>query len=87
MRTHIAKSLKNWCKAIRNAAKVYNDMAVEIRCPTVDWSRVSHYAFLEEFTLLAEATEDIWKNRWTEPTVHELMKQMFHVQRAHEEVT
>ena len=61
-------------------------MAVEIGCPTIDWSRVSHYAFLEEFTLLVEATEDIQENRWTEPAVRELMKQTLRVQRAHEEV-
>ncbi|KAI5984616.1 hypothetical protein EDD15DRAFT_2390391 [Pisolithus albus] len=86
MRTHIAKSLQTRCKAIRHAIKVYNDAAVEIGCPTVDWSRVSHYAFLEEFTLLAEGTEDVRKNRWTEPAVRELMKQTLRVQRAHEEV-
>ena len=86
MRTHIAKSLQNWCKAIRNAIKLYNDVAVEIGCPMVDWSQVSHYTFLEEFTLLVEATEDIWENCWTEPAVHELMKQTLHVQRMHDKV-
>ena len=70
MRTHIAKSLQNRCKAIWNAVKVYNDVAVEIGRPTIDWSRVSHYAFLEEFTLLAEATEDIQEvNSWNRPSV------------------
>ena len=42
---------------------------------------------MEELTLLAEATEDIQNNHWTEPAVCELMKQMFHVQCAHEAVT
>ncbi|KAI6015947.1 hypothetical protein EDC04DRAFT_2870426 [Pisolithus marmoratus] len=86
MRTHIAKSLQTRCKAIQHAIKVYNDVAVEIGHPTVDWSRVSHHAFLEEFTLLVEGTEDVWKNHWTEPAVRELMKQTLHVQHAHEEV-
>ncbi|KAI6011856.1 hypothetical protein BKA83DRAFT_106181, partial [Pisolithus microcarpus] len=65
---------------------VYNDVAVEIGCPTIDWSQVSHYTFLEEFTLLVEGTEDVQKNHWTEPAVCELMKQTLCIQCAHEEV-
>ncbi|KAI6038054.1 hypothetical protein EDC04DRAFT_2570402 [Pisolithus marmoratus] len=49
-----------------------------------DWSQVSHYTFLEEFTLLGEGTADAQKNCWTEPAVHELMKQTLCVQHAHE---
>jgi hypothetical protein len=56
MCTHIAKSLQTRCKAIQNAVKAYNAaaMALSPPCPTVDWSKVSHYGFLDEFSLLRD---------------------------------
>jgi hypothetical protein len=54
MRTHIAKSLQTRCKAIQNAVKTYNTAALEMNPPrpTLDWSKASHYTFLEDFELL-----------------------------------
>ncbi|KAF9242903.1 hypothetical protein BU15DRAFT_86685 [Melanogaster broomeanus] len=86
MQMHIAKSLQTRCKAIQTALKIYNEAAVEIGQPTLDWSKVSHYAFLEEFTLLEESAQDIRGQRWTEPAVRELMKQSLRVEHAHEEI-
>lgn len=86
MRTHIAKSLQSRCKAIQHGVKVYNEAAVEIGQPTLDWTKVSHYAFLEEFALLGATSEDIRSKRWAEPAVRELMKQALRVERAHEEI-
>ena len=77
MRTHIAKALQSRCKAIRNAVKSYNAIALlmEPPRPTLDWSRVSHYSFLEEFQLLHGSRQDIQDKRWAELAVRETMKQ------------
>ncbi|KAG2353443.1 hypothetical protein BDR07DRAFT_1496245 [Suillus spraguei] len=56
MQTHIAKSLQTRCKAIQNAMKIYNEAALTLNppAPMLDWSKVSHYTFLEDFVLLQE---------------------------------
>ncbi|KAL4079175.1 hypothetical protein J3A83DRAFT_4356133 [Scleroderma citrinum] len=41
--------------AIQNAVKVYNHVAIKIAHPTLDWSQVSHYAFLEDVLRNLEA--------------------------------
>ncbi|KAG1723302.1 uncharacterized protein EDB91DRAFT_1240109 [Suillus paluster] len=88
MCTHIAKSLQTRCKAIQNAVKSYNAaaLALEPPVPMLDWSKVSHYNFLEEFVLLRETCQDIHSRRWAEPAVHEVMKQSLHIERAHKEI-
>ncbi|KAG1853644.1 hypothetical protein F4604DRAFT_1933044 [Suillus subluteus] len=54
MCTHISKSLQTRCHAIQNAVKTYNAAAAALSPPRpqLDWSKVSHYSFLEEFNLL-----------------------------------
>ncbi|KAH7904203.1 hypothetical protein BJ138DRAFT_1239965, partial [Hygrophoropsis aurantiaca] len=88
MRSHIAKALQTRCKAIKSALKVYNDAAHALSppAPTLEWERVSHYAFLEEFTLLRETRVDIRSKRWAEPAVREAMKQSLRIKRAQEEI-
>ncbi|KAG1874961.1 hypothetical protein F4604DRAFT_1680819 [Suillus subluteus] len=88
MRTHIAKSLQTRCKSIQNAVKSYNTaaLALDPPAPTLDWSKVSHYNFLEEFVLLCETRQDIRSKCWAEPAVREVMKQSLHIERAHEEI-
>ncbi|KAG1781486.1 hypothetical protein EV702DRAFT_1041995 [Suillus placidus] len=60
MRTHIAKALQTRCKAIQNKVKEYNAAASVLvpPAPSLDWSHVSHYDFLDEFTLLCETRQD-----------------------------
>ncbi|EIW74685.1 hypothetical protein CONPUDRAFT_159976 [Coniophora puteana RWD-64-598 SS2] len=86
LRTYIAKSLQNRCKAIQNALKMFNQAAVELGKPTLEWSRVSKYTFLEEFTLLRETGNDIRQKRWVEPAIREVMKLVQKVDRAKEEI-
>ncbi|KAG2361657.1 hypothetical protein BDR07DRAFT_1451498 [Suillus spraguei] len=88
MRIHIAKSLQTRCKAIQNAVKSYNTaaLALDPLAPTLDWSKVSHYNFLEEFVLLRETRQDIHSKHWAEPVVREVMKQSLCIERAHEEI-
>ena len=88
MRTHIAKALQRRCKAIRNAVKAYNAAAQALNPPrpTLDWSRVSHYSFLEEFELLRGSRQDMQEKRWAELAVRETMKQNLRIKRAKEEI-
>jgi hypothetical protein len=87
-RTHIAKSLQKRCTAIQNAVKTYNAAALSINPPqpTVDWSAVSHYSFIEEFALLRDTHQDIRSKRWAQPVIREMMKRAQRIARAHEEI-
>ncbi|KAG2158579.1 uncharacterized protein EDB93DRAFT_1237923 [Suillus bovinus] len=64
MRTHIAKALQTCCKAIQSKVKEYNAAASALvpPAPSLDWSCVSHYGFLDEFTLLRDKTVGMKKN-------------------------
>lgn len=88
MRSHIAKALQARCKAIRNAVNRYNEAAVNMTPsrPTLDWSKVSHYTFLEEFELLRGSRQDMQERRWTDAVVRETMKQDLRIKRAREEI-
>lgn len=88
MRTHLAKSLQTRCKAIKKAVTVYNAAAAELSppCPPVDWSRVSHYGFLEEFHLLQDTRNDIRDKPWAQPHLRNLAKLRQRVLRAEEEL-
>lgn len=88
MRTHIAKSLQTRCKAIQNAAKAYNVAALALNPPrpTLDWSKASHYSFLEEFELLRDTRQDIRSKPWADPVIRATMKQAQRIQRAKEEI-
>jgi hypothetical protein len=87
MRTHIAKSLQSRAKAIRNAVKEYNQLAAPIGRPTLDWTKVSHYSFLDEFNLLRDTRDDISKQPWADPVIRETMRRYQRLQRAKEEVS
>ncbi|KAI0363067.1 hypothetical protein BV20DRAFT_1040098 [Pilatotrama ljubarskyi] len=86
--TYIAKSLQRRCVAIRNAVNAYNAAACELVPPreTLDWSKASHYAFLEEFALLRDTKNDIRSKPWAKPVVREAMRLSNRIARAHEEV-
>ncbi|KAI0371846.1 hypothetical protein BV20DRAFT_1051440 [Pilatotrama ljubarskyi] len=83
-RTYIAKSLQRRCQAIHNAVNAYNAAARELSPPreVLDWSKVSHYAFLEEFTLLCDTKNDIREKPWAKPVVHEAMRLANHIARS-----
>jgi hypothetical protein len=88
MRSHIAKSLQSRCKAIRNAVQAYNTAALALSPPrlTLDWSKVSHYAFLEEFNILRDTRNDIREKKWADLAIRETLKQHQKVKRAEEEI-
>ncbi|KAG6819386.1 hypothetical protein H0H93_012292 [Arthromyces matolae] len=85
-RTHIAKSLQSRSKAIRTAVKEVNSAAVLIGQPTLDWEKVSHYSFLDEFNLLRHARADVNKKEWADPVIRETMRRYQRLERAKEEV-
>ncbi|OSC99715.1 hypothetical protein PYCCODRAFT_1372708 [Trametes coccinea BRFM310] len=88
VRTYIAKNLQQRSKAIRNAVKQYNAAARSLTPPRppLDWSKVSHYSFLEEFELLRDTRNDISQKQWAQPLVREAMKKSRRITRAHEEL-
>ncbi|KAG1747807.1 uncharacterized protein EDB91DRAFT_1235789 [Suillus paluster] len=79
MRTQISKNLQTCCCAIQNAVK-------NPPCPPLEWAKVSHYQFLDEFTLLRETRQDIHNKPWAKPVIRETMRQHLCIQWAHEEV-
>ncbi|KAI1782756.1 hypothetical protein LXA43DRAFT_904908 [Ganoderma leucocontextum] len=87
-RTYLAKSLQRRCKAIRNAVNAYNTAASQMKPPRppLDWDRVSHYTFLEEFPLLQETRNEVLEKPWTRPEVRAVIRLTRRLQRAHEEI-
>ncbi|GBE88964.1 hypothetical protein SCP_1403720 [Sparassis crispa] len=91
VRTHTAKSLQVRRKVIRNAVKVYNAAANALQPlhPTLDWTKVSHYSFIDEFHILKDTRDDVRKRPWSRPAVpavRETMKQARRIAQAHVEV-
>ncbi|KAI0707556.1 hypothetical protein C8T65DRAFT_576556 [Cerioporus squamosus] len=88
-RTYIAKNLQRRCKAIRAAVKAYNAAAAALDPPreAIDWSKASHYNFIEEFHLLADTRNDLREKPWATPAVREVMRLSQRITRAHEEIT
>ena len=54
--------------------------------PPLDWDRVSHYTFLEEFPLLQETRNAVLEKPWTRPEVRAVIRLSRRLQRAHEEI-
>ena len=70
------------------AVKAYNiaALALDPPRPTLDWSRVSHFSFLEEFTLLNDTRNDIRDKPWGKPLVRKTMRMARRITRATEEL-
>jgi hypothetical protein len=88
MCSHIAKLLQSCCKAIQNAVQAYNTAALALSPArlTLDWSKVSHYAFLEEFNILHDTRNDIREKKWANLAIREMLKQHQKLKRAEEEI-
>ncbi|EIW53126.1 uncharacterized protein TRAVEDRAFT_81512, partial [Trametes versicolor FP-101664 SS1] len=88
VRTYIAKNLQRRSQAIRTAVKQYNTAAEALNPPRppLDWTKVTHYSFLEEFELLRDTGNTLRTKRWAEPLARETMKKARHIARAHEEI-
>lgn len=88
MRTHIAKNLQTRCKTIQSAVGAYNIAAQALNPPrpTLDWSKASHYSFLEDFQLFRDTNKDLADKPWSSPLVRAAIKQHNRIKRAHEEI-
>ncbi|KAJ3711310.1 hypothetical protein C8R42DRAFT_595980 [Lentinula raphanica] len=86
MRTHISAALQRRSVAIRNAVKSYNAAAAAIGRPTLDWSQVTHYSFLDQLNILQDTRHSVLSKPWADPVVRHLMKQHRRVLRAREEI-
>ena len=74
MRTQNAKSLQKRCKAVRGAVKQLNDAGAAIGRPALDFDKVTHYDFLEQFTLLQDTRNDIRNRLWAQPLIRKTMR-------------
>jgi hypothetical protein len=54
--------------------------------PLLEWLKVCHYSFLEEFNLLRKTRQDIRDKMWARPAIHETMRQWLCIQHAKEEI-
>ncbi len=84
----MAKNLQRRCRAIRTAIAAYNKAAraLDPPRPTVDFEKVSHFTFLEEFSLLEDTRKDVREKPWAQPLVREAMRNARKVRRAREEL-
>lgn len=86
MRAHISNALQQRSKAIQNAVKTYNNAAAAIGRPTLDWTKVTHYTFLDQFNILQDTRHSVLDKKWADPVVRHLMRQHRRVLRAKEEL-
>ncbi|THU85589.1 hypothetical protein K435DRAFT_822380 [Dendrothele bispora CBS 962.96] len=88
MRTHISQALQKRSQAIRNAVRRYNAAATALDPPrpTLDWSKVSHFSFLDEFNILQDTRHSVFDKPWAQANIRETMKRYRRVSRAREEI-
>lgn len=88
VRTQIAKSLQVRSKAIRRAIKTYNAAAAKLTPPRapLDWSKVSHYTFIEEFELLRDTRNDLSDKKWAQSSTREHLKRARRIRSAQDEI-
>ncbi|KAI0262449.1 hypothetical protein BC834DRAFT_804116, partial [Gloeopeniophorella convolvens] len=87
LRMHINKSLKTRCKAIQTALRKYNEAALQLGRPQLEWRDISTYGSLAEFELLQEGREDIRRQPWAESTNRQAALHSLKIERAKEERT
>ncbi|KAF6757867.1 hypothetical protein DFP72DRAFT_1108913 [Ephemerocybe angulata] len=87
-RTLLTKAMRTRSKAIQNAAARYNAAALELTPPrpTLDWTMIAKYNFVEEFSLLRDARQDVRGERWGDGEVREALKLHQKIKRASEEL-
>ncbi|KAE9386543.1 hypothetical protein BT96DRAFT_960562 [Gymnopus androsaceus JB14] len=80
MRTHISNALQR--------LKSYNTAAQALNPPrnTLDWSKLSHFTFLDQFNILKDTRHSVFDQPWVKPVVRSLMKQHRQIERAREEI-
>lgn len=88
LRTQMAKSLQTRSKTIRTAIVAYNKAASDLTPPRppLDWSDVSHYGLIEQYTMLKATNHDISNREWSQPVYREILKCRRRVARAKEEL-
>ncbi|KAK7680601.1 hypothetical protein QCA50_016383 [Cerrena zonata] len=88
LRTQMAKSLQTRSKTIRAAIVVYNKAASDLvpPRPPLNWSDVSHYGLIEQYTMLRATNTDVGSQRWSQPVYREIIKCRHRIARAKEEL-
>ncbi|KAG6914387.1 hypothetical protein DXG01_000627 [Tephrocybe rancida] len=70
----------------QTAVACHNTLAIPLGRPTLDWTKVTHYTFLNEFNILRHTRTDINKKPWADPVIHETMQKYQQLQHAKEEI-
>ncbi|KAK7690568.1 hypothetical protein QCA50_005666 [Cerrena zonata] len=88
LRTQMAKSLQTRSKTIRTAIVAYNKAASDLTPPrpSLDWSDVSHYGLIEQYTMLRATNHNVSNREWSQPVYREILKCRRRVARAKEEL-
>ncbi|KAK7676309.1 hypothetical protein QCA50_020726 [Cerrena zonata] len=90
LRRSIWKALKTRGKAIRNALKAYNALAVKMAppAPQLEWKEVVNYGFVSEFELLRHtyAHGDVATSHWIIPAHREVLSKFFKIKGARSEL-
>lgn len=82
----IVKKLQTRSHAIRNTLNTYNAAVKALNCSQLEWDKVSHYQFLDDFELLKNTRADATKEMWARLPVQEMMCLGRQVARAAEEI-
>lgn len=54
--------------------------------PALDWTKVTHYTFLEEFEFLWDTQNTVCGKPWAQLLARETMKKSYHIAHAQEEI-
>ncbi|KAF7325922.1 hypothetical protein MKEN_00443000 [Mycena kentingensis (nom. inval.)] len=86
LRQHLGKAMQVRSKTIRAALAVYNELAVLLDRPPLEWDEIVNITFLSDFDLLRDSTSNIHNRRWARPAFRDLMHRYFRIVRAREEI-
>ncbi|KAI0083021.1 hypothetical protein BDY19DRAFT_873857, partial [Irpex rosettiformis] len=90
LRTSIGKAMKTRSKAIHNALKKYNTLALQMDppAPILEWKDVMNYAFVSEFDLLHHmySHKDISQLPWAVQVNREIAGKYYKIKCAQDEI-
>ena len=71
MRTQITNTLQQRYHAVKNAVEKSNKAAANLNLlkPAIEWSRVTQYEFIQDFTLLCDCNPELITKLWLDPLV------------------
>lgn len=88
LRKHISQAITRRSAAVRTALEKYNQLAPlqDPPRPTLSYSEIASYGWLNDFDLLKYSRHDILKRPWANPAYREFSNKFFKIIRAREEL-